>query len=103
MNAAAHLPIPPSGSSKDASSLSGAATYRSYLPDEVRSIGLEQTTIPAIAKDPALLDKIESVRTDMVPTKARSAYMGTRETCPCNGEFGASGGYFASILDAKAV
>ena len=39
-----------------------------FLPDDLRGVGLDQTTIPAIAKNLALLEKIE-LSLQMVPTK----------------------------------
>ena len=67
MSAAAHLPIPlvlprPMKFYFESRDLSA------YLPEEIREIGLEQTTIPAIAKNQTLMEKIETAL-QTVPTK----------------------------------
>jgi modification methylase len=66
VSAIAHLPIPPFARMTPITF--DAVDLSLYLPDELRPIELEQTTIPGIAKNPSLLGKIES-SVQTVPTK----------------------------------
>lgn len=76
MNAVAHLPVAPSR--RRLSITFDGFDLAAYLPEELRGIDLEQTTIPGIAKNPILLGEIESC-VQTVPTRHMLIHGDARE------------------------